>query len=303
LPSYARQHIKLQIGHKIMYFNTANVSLLNLRYSIWRDFIYDFWVKMSKDFKEALTYIYYNPAVSVLFGVPFLSVIIIFSITAMIVGETGDYKAVHNFILVIVAALIVFILTSFRKTRFLGEPERYIEFTIPLIAVVSPVYLRGHSVVYFCIFLYSIGVIVFDVVIRGYSRKRERTYSVSEDIQSVRRVLQGVKPQTEIRLLSNNTDIVRYYLNEAWYLFYGSASNENVGKYKIDTVHPHMAHVINEDILGNIVEDYRINYIIIDTAYVESLEGCVKKLGRRLKELAITERLRLYQVGSTGAVL
>ena len=61
--SYAKSFLEDQIHHKRNYSKFMIKDChFKVRYSIWRDFIYDFWVKKDKN------YIFGNPAVEVFIG-------------------------------------------------------------------------------------------------------------------------------------------------------------------------------------------------------------------------------------------
>ena len=127
-PNYGKDFIKGQLNHKINYSKyLAKVKLLKERKSIYRDFIYDFWVKMFLNFKKGLKYIFKNPIVEVIYGFPFL-IIYLFNI---MFSNSSEF----SIDLVILSSLILFLLICLRPFRFLGEPQRYIEFIIPLISI------------------------------------------------------------------------------------------------------------------------------------------------------------------------
>ena len=111
------------------------------RYSIWRDFIYDFWVKKDK------SYILSNPVIEILIGaLPNCLVLVYFPFSEVI----NDNKAQILYIL-LSASFFAFFVTSFRIGRFLGEPQRYIEFGIPFASILGVLVFPSWWVIVFII--------------------------------------------------------------------------------------------------------------------------------------------------------
>lgn len=107
----------------------AHIFILKERYSIYRDFVFDFWIKLLESPKKGLKYIYYNPIIEVIYGFPYL-----WPVVYLFVKGILPASHVQLFYFIIVAGAAFFV-TSFRPTRFLGEPQRYMEFIIPVVTV------------------------------------------------------------------------------------------------------------------------------------------------------------------------
>ncbi|MDD3700336.1 MAG: hypothetical protein WCR58_04435 [Bacteroidales bacterium] len=130
MPKVARNYIIGQFNHKRNYaLFIADIFILKSRPSIYRDFIYDFWHKLQTNWRLALFYIYRNPLLELLYGFSFLWFVIYRSY------NEGYETNLNKLFLFSMISLLLFFITSFNKTRFLGEPQRYVEFAIPLIAV------------------------------------------------------------------------------------------------------------------------------------------------------------------------
>jgi hypothetical protein len=133
-PKFSQSYFKGQFNHKRNYaLFMAEIFILKQRPSIYRDFVKDIWVRIGKNKLWGAKYTLTNPIIEVLIGFPFLV-------------PLSAYIAYRNSILfpeltwTIGIGLILFFLTSFRKTRFLGEPQRYVEFIGPIIALLAAVY-------------------------------------------------------------------------------------------------------------------------------------------------------------------
>ena len=132
-PKLSIEFFKGQYNHKRNYaLFLAPVFILKARPSIYRDFIYDFWVKLSQLKKErvkALYYIYSNPILELIYGFPFLWVFLYYRINERLLVQLDLFS------ILIGSSLLIFFLISLRPLRFLGEPQRYVEFMIPLISI------------------------------------------------------------------------------------------------------------------------------------------------------------------------
>ena len=98
----------------------AKLYILKERHSIWRDFIWDFYKQFDKNnLKISVKYVYRNPVIIIIFLNPF----VLFSMLpeSFIAADTSFivYSMRFSF-----CCFLVFIITSLRFSRFLGEPER-----------------------------------------------------------------------------------------------------------------------------------------------------------------------------------
>jgi len=152
MPNLAKNYAIGQFNHKRNYaLFDAEPSVLKYRPSIYRDFIYDFWIKLNANFKTGIVYIYKNPLVEIIYGIPFLWLVIYINAKYKFEGE------LQVLFYTTVSALCVFFFTSFRWTRFLGEPQRYLEFVFPLITIL---YVLNFGVVFHLVVItFCIGAI------------------------------------------------------------------------------------------------------------------------------------------------
>lgn len=122
-----------QYYHKKNYSRfLAPIHIFKRRPDIYRDFIYDFWKKLfsKKTSKiKSLYYLYSNPLVEIIYGYPFLWISFIYLI------YSGDYLTIQKIDKLILLSILLFFLISLKPLRFLGEPQRYVEFLIPLISI------------------------------------------------------------------------------------------------------------------------------------------------------------------------
>lgn len=113
---------------------TSKIFGLKERYSVWRDLVLDIWLKLKNETNiyKAIYYASKNPFIEVVYGMPFLFFVFYFF---PFNPEYSSNTICVSMFKIILNASIVFLLTSFRFSRFLGEPQRYLEFVFPLITV------------------------------------------------------------------------------------------------------------------------------------------------------------------------
>ena len=142
-PELFKHYIRGQFNHKKNYaLYLASIFIIKYRPNIYRDFVYDFWVRLAKiktERTQALNYIYTNPIVELIYGFPFLWV------TFFFVYRENQLLFSNELFIIIGATLLIFFVISLNPFRFLGEPQRYLEFTLPLITVAFLRYSPSHS--------------------------------------------------------------------------------------------------------------------------------------------------------------
>lgn len=171
MPRVAKNYIVGQFNHKRNYaLFIADIYILKRRPSIYRDFIYDFWIKLKENKLKGLRYISQNPLLEIIYGLPFLWFVLYTGYTS---GLSEELEIIYYIIL---CALGIFFLTSFKITRFLGEPQRYLEFVVPLITVIFVLnYSWQYHVV---IILFSLSIIF----INNYYNQKYASSGVSSNV-------------------------------------------------------------------------------------------------------------------------
>jgi len=112
------QHLKIYSRY------LADIHILPPRPSIWLDFLHIRRTISEKGLQKSLSYYWTSPLTRLLWDFPFNAMVLYLLIT--------DYNQLDLsnsiFSILSVLPLIIFLFISFRKTRFLGEPERYSEY-------------------------------------------------------------------------------------------------------------------------------------------------------------------------------
>lgn len=194
---YAKNFFYSQFHHKRNYFKfMIKDCQFKSRYSIWRDFIYDFWVKKDK------SYILSNPVIEILIGaLPNCLVLVYFPFSEVI----NDNKAQILYIL-LSASFFAFFVTSFRIGRFLGEPQRYIEFGIPFASILGVLVFPSWWVIVFIIL--NVFVLCWYIKNSQYHRQLPEHIKIREELIDY---VQGIFNYEYSHLLSNDNEIARHF--------------------------------------------------------------------------------------------
>lgn len=252
-PSLAKSFFKGQYYHKYNYANyLAPIFILKARPSIYRDFFYDFWIKLKnirKDKINILKYIFTNPLLELIYGFPFLWVLLWVAITKESFFFNG---LLWRFIF---TGILLFILTSFRKTRFLGEPQRYMEFLIPIIAIVF--YQSVNDIVlYWTCLLVFIFLLITQAVIFFIRNKVVNPFLFVEDM-----IYNNLDSNDVI--ISNDTNLIKSLLPKHKVLSVDLTRRYN-SKEDFLLYTPKNYSIISIDGLVKFKNDYKANILLLN---------------------------------------
>lgn len=239
----------------------AKLYILKERHSIWRDFIWDFYKNFDKnDLKISVKYVYRNPIIIIVFLNPF----VFFSMLpeSFIAADTSFivYSMRFSF-----CCFLVFIMTSFRFSRFLGEPERYVEMGTMYSVITSMFILQeisgllGISIfIFYMSFLYLVQVAIVEKVASNISGQQE-------SINGVQRVIveKSLSEGDEINFYSNNEDVTKRLMVNDWnFARFWSFETKFAGYNFRDsyTQFPFYKERLTESVL----DTYRVNYVVFD---------------------------------------
>jgi hypothetical protein len=129
-------HPRYSIGylrHTLLFIRTyarslAPIYILERRKSIWRDLIWDLWMRFARQgASKGLRYAYENSVLVV----SLLNPLVMVCLWAALRGTDLQDGVLGFSLSLALCGLLAALLTSFRPTRFLGEPERYVEAITP----------------------------------------------------------------------------------------------------------------------------------------------------------------------------
>lgn len=254
-PKVAKKIVKGQYNHKRNYYLfLAEIFILKARPSIYRDFVYDFWIKRKDGLFKAIAYLYLNPIVEIIYGLPFLWFVIYEYFNEGIKDQ--------SMMLIVFATLSVFFLISFRITRFLGEPQRYLEFAIPLITIL---YVTKYNAIYHLILIaFSLFIVFAEKIVLKSNTKLNKNNSGRERLLT--HLKNNVSYQNKICtsndhdflnfLLPINVKIVKfdltsYYKNKEEFNSYFYKNDYNILGYKAITEFTGAPYATNLMVINN----------------------------------------------------
>jgi hypothetical protein len=260
LPAYALNYLK-HVFLFIKYYATdlADVYILKLRFSIWRDIIYDIWVMMADSFRKAFTYAYTNSLLIILFLNPLLFIAIL---PALISNEGNIFILFCSHMALL--GLIVFLLTSFRLTRFLGEPERYVEMVTIFSTIAAVWYLAtrfGHKTIpVILVYFVMINFLQFIIMLKISGGKSNQT----SEIQQIAEIIRNKAPSEAIvRFCSNNEELTKLLMGNPWTFARLWSAEQKLGGFSIKEMFSIYPNFLKKP-FESIIRLYRINFILLD---------------------------------------
>ncbi|WP_276953828.1 hypothetical protein [Helicobacter rodentium] len=211
---YAKSFFYGQLQHKRNYSKfMIKDCQFKQRYSIWRDFVYDFWVKKDR------AYIFNNPVFEVLFGAfPHCFILVYY----WFVADVSD-TALWILYVLLSSSFFAFFVTSLRVGRFLGEPQRYIEFGIPFACILCVALLPSWLVLLFVVFNF----IMLKWYMKNSQIHRERPEHVRTR-ECLIGYLQNIFDKEYAYLVSNDSQTLKYF----WVTHYKTCMPDYAKYYK-----------------------------------------------------------------------
>jgi hypothetical protein len=292
-PRYAFSYLKhTSIFIKTYATDLADVFILKLRPSIWRDLVYDIWNRMLKAPKKALAYAYGNSFLIVIFLNPFVFV-------AVYSAWRGNLA--NPFIMfcsqMAAAGLIVFVLTSFRRTRFLGEPERYVELVTAFSTTSGAWYLYSlfglQGVLAVLIYFFFANVSQFFLARWMIHGTKETASNFTLVEAAITREFKG----EPVRFASNNEELTRSLMTNAWsFVLLVWSVGQNYGAElsvgQAFSTFPYLRQRAFEVILNR----FGVNALLLDKSNFSEVFENSRSDRERLELLLETEQLRLYRL-------
>jgi len=273
-PKVAKIYYLELIRLKIMFFNYLIYTMsLNYRPSIWGDFITGFYKKYQSDTKKnLLIYIYTNSIISALLGFP-----IVFILIYYIVINFNDLDSFQKILTsLFLSGLLVFIFTTFRKTRFLGEPERYLEFILPTCVLLSLTLKNVDLIIILIINAILLLLNYFIILNKKENIINETKNNISTFINKINRE----QHNQEIKILSNNETISRYLMEyENIKLFFAYISKPETLGIPFNDIYQKHGDEYKPKALNKFYKTTRFDYLIIKSNNLESYITELKSFG------------------------
>ncbi len=303
MPEIACNYIKGQIIHKTLYYKyIAEKFILRNRYSIWRDFVWDFWIKAKEDFKKSILYIYQNSLVSVIFGFPFFTLLVLcFFVDNKVLGLIMADRSLWILGIPVVVSSIIFLLTSFRKTRFLGEPERYMEFCTPQISILGGVFFGYSSFIAYIVlgisFVLVIGQFILGYLIIKYGYTKTQHYKNFMKIFDTLCKIERSEVK-EMRIFSNNSLLNKTLQIGNWKVLNINVTSLYTGQFHFKDIFPVEYPFIAKDVILPLIKEVEIGWFILDTNILPDYYDILEDNDVWLKEEIRVDMCRIFKVCS-----
>ena len=259
----ALNYFRGQYWHKTIYYRyLAKVYIHKMRPSIWRDLIYDIWIQIIKEPKRGILYAYGNPVISIVIAIPTLSYLTFY----ILFHSQPSLNRYENLLFINIAiALIVFILTSLRQTRFLGEPERYVEFAIPSIVLLALIVSGDDNSSFKFIIAVSSALVVGQFMILYLKNKKKYGVQLSTLYKQVTDVIIEIKREhSELRIFSNNHQILKAVLDTNANVLLTNLTSFYTGGFSFTDIFPETYGKISENVIVGLITEFDIDCFILD---------------------------------------
>lgn len=235
----------------------APVYLLSRRYSIWRDLVWDIWIRLRRNPRDGLRYAYENSVLIAMLLNPLLP----FTLVAVALGVLPRDGLVGFAADVAMCGAAAFLVTSFRPTRFLGEPERYIEAVTPWATLAASAVLFAElstmtvALLALVVLLASlVQLAASHMLLRHLDRKSIQLGPVEAAAAGMNR---------PVRCSSNNEQLTKLLLSNDWQFAYCIAvGTPYAGMTAKEVFSPFPFQ--SRDACARIVTTYRVNLCVLD---------------------------------------
>jgi len=269
----------------------ADRFILQRRPSIWGDWIKDIWVSFRGSKLKALSYIYSNSLFIMVFLMP--AVLVSSWLTIHSYKPNAEFSNYQICGLYSMSGLIAGVMITFRRTRFLGEPERYLEAVVPF----ASIYLANHLIesavndkiiVLLCIILGAVCVGQIFVI-------KMQTPHVEKALNEIYEIESAIKSKMDsnsISLCCNNEEVTKMLMRNPWKFFRLWAAGQSYAGMSFGQavdVYPYLT----ADCFQKVIIEYKATVAIIDVrsnADLPDVKGCYPI------QMAKTDTFRVYKI-------
>jgi hypothetical protein len=267
LPVVFKKYLVGQVWHKRI-FGTYLVEsyVLSARPSIWLDFFDGIFNKVKQQGKAAVYYVLYQPVLYLFIGIPAHVVLIYFLIGG------SDINAGHNALwplcAIVGTGFFLFFLTSFRSTRFLGEPERYVEIGIPVVTLLICCLAIQNNSMETLWYLFGFSVLMLTVQFILLWRANRAKHE-SPKKKALREVVEQLSVYAENKgsLLSNSWHVMRAFYATDIRTLTPIITSPYTGKFHITDLFKTSFITITEDVLFELMDAFDLDYLVLDAHY------------------------------------
>lgn len=242
----------------------APVYVLERRHSVWRDLVWDIWRRLAVSLSGGFRYAYENSILIVLL----LNPLVPLAATGRLLGEPAGLEGLPLFACdVALAGLLVAFATSFRPTRFLGEPERYVEAVAPWGAIggIAIVYASGWG--WFALWIvvaFAVAALVqlaFSGILARYLTTK--TTNLPDAVAAIENA--GLET---VRCCSNNEQMTKLLLHNDWDFAYCIAAGSGYCGMSLGEAFAPFP-MLRAAALERVIQQCRITVCVLDRSQFE----------------------------------
>ncbi len=265
-PKYSLSYLR----HTLRFIHTyaidlAPVYILSRRKSIWRDLVWDIWLRLGKGLSSGFRYAYENSVLVVLLLNPLLMLGSAYAI--LVVNPDNAFIAYCSSIAL--AGAIAMVLTSFRPTRFLGEPERYVEAVTPWAVISGAFTLQALSGISALVALVSI--FVFVDLLQLYASTVLLKYVTENDVglAEIETVI-ARRLGDNVRFSCNNEHFSKMLIKNEWHFAYCMAAGQDYAGLKMQEIFSPFP-IVRREACERIASTYRVNACLLDRNFYDTI--------------------------------
>ncbi|MDC3336325.1 hypothetical protein OAW23_00500 [Flavobacteriales bacterium] len=265
-PKVALNYFQGQLIHKNLYSKyLAKVFILKHRKSIWLDFVLEFpkrcfW--LIADFKKnenQISYIWQNSVV-VFFIQMTASFLVLFYIDFDCFFEAHDGHSVAG--MAILTCVVIFILTTFKISRFLGEPERYVELGFCIVSIILAI--NGSLTLF--IVLISFNIVINFLQLFLFKNHNQNNGASASEIGNIRQALTKRSESEDIRLLIPNTSERRKLCSVKYKQADWGFYSYSVGGIHISKLFENGYNEFNEEVLPDLINNLNLSHMVVNNS-------------------------------------
>jgi hypothetical protein len=289
-PAYALGYLRHTVRYIRAYARSmAPIYILKRRHSIWRDLVFDIWHRFAAEgFARGFRYACENSILVIVFLNPLTVVTCWSAARAASLRQGGAFGYCVS---LAICGVIAAFLTSFRATRFLGEPERYVEVTTPW-AVLAGAYLinertgpeglLGLGALFLLVDLLELGASKFLVSVVAPDNPR---------LEEIERRIQE-RWGSGARVCSNNEHYTKMLMRNDWKYAYCLAIGNPYCGMSVEESFSHFP-VLRPEACRRIVTEFRVNACLLDRKEYDTLFESTPATLKKMTVEYETERFRL----------
>jgi len=278
----------------------APIYILQRRESIWRDLVWDIWRRFGKQGSaQALRYAYENSVIVIVL----LNPLVVWCCWAAIRG--ADYRhGIFGFCLALtLCGTVAALLTSFRVTRFLGEPERYVEAVAPWAVMYGAQAILQQNGKTVFIWLIAVFLMVDVMQLIASYILRKVVAGRSPNLEHIENIIEA-QWGAGARVCSNNEQYTKMLMQHDWKYAYCLAVGQPYCGMAVAQAFSRFP-VLRREACERIAECFRINSCLLDRKEYETLFDNVPPALKNMSIAYESDRFRLLflEWNATGAGL